>query len=453
MPPGYTSATAPGVLPLLGHAPYFVYDALGFLESLPTHGDLVRIKLGPIRAYVPCHPALLREILNNDQVFDKGGPFYDRVREIAGNGLASCPHADHRGMRRMLQPAFSRRRTAEYGTFMEQEISALTKSWEEGSVIDALPTFYGIAVRTVARSLFATNIGDNTVEDIRQSYEIAFGNVFARMLMPKVLARFPLPVNRRFQQANAQLTMTVNAIMAQYKRSPVEHQDILSTLLAARTEDGAALTGDQIRDQVVTLIAGGSETTAATLSWACYLLTQHPAAEKRLHRETDSVLADRPARWEDLAQLPYTTRIITETLRLYPPGWFLTRTTTRPVTLAGTTLPTGTTVVFSPYVLHRNAAVFDNPRTFDPDRWLPERAATLPRGAFATFGHGARKCIGDNYAMAEAILMLATLAGRWRWEIAPGADPRPQRLTTFLRPRRTLLKLHARTVTTEENTP
>jgi pentalenene oxygenase len=171
----------------------------------------------------------------------------------------------------------------------------------------------------------------------------------------------------------------------------------------------------------MTLLIGGTETTGNTMAWAFHTLATHPEIERRLHAELDTVLQGRVPGFQDLRQLPYTTRVITETLRKYPPAWLMTRTTTRQTELAGRRIEPGTIVFYSPYALGHNPATYESPDVFDPDRWLPERAALLPRSANLPFGGGSRKCIGDTLGTAETTITLAGIASRWRLRTLPGA--------------------------------
>ncbi|MFE5818504.1 cytochrome P450 [Streptomyces sp. NPDC056479] len=449
MSTNFVNGTAPRALPLVGHAIPLMRRPVEFLDSLPAYGDLVEIRLGPTRAYVPCHPELLRQVLMEDRVFDKGGPLFDRLRDIVGNGLGSCPHRDHRRQRRLLQPAFHRARLQHYADVMEQESTVLTESWQEGQVIDAFPVLYGFALRTATRTLFTAHVDDGDVETIQRSFETALGGLFQRMFLPRAWQRLPLPANRRYQQALDHLHGRVDRIIADYRRGGQNHGDLLSMLMSARDEDGGAtLNDDEVHDQVITMLFGGSETVAANLTWTLYLMSRHPEAARKVHEETDAVLEGRPAGWSDLPELPFTNRMITESLRLYPPAWLYTRITASQVELAGRRLEPGTTLVISPPVVHRQASVHADPTDFSPDRWLPDRTADLPRGSFATFGAGARKCIGDAYALAEATLALATIANRWQVECDPGTDVRPSTLATVMHPRRLHLRLARRTTKT-----
>ncbi len=208
------------------------------------------------------------------------------------------------------------------------------------------------------------------------------------MIIPVALAqKLPLPSNLRFNQALNRTRAVVDQIINDYQKAGVDHGDVLSTLLAARDEEtGEGMTNREIHDQIMTLVLAGTETAAATLAWAFHLLGKNPEVERRLHTEVDEVLSGRPAGFDDVPKLSYTQRVITETLRLYPSTWILTRRTTAEVELGGHRLAPGTNILFSPYALHRDPDSFPDPERFDPDRWLPERSKAVPRGAMIPSG-------------------------------------------------------------------
>ncbi|WP_424887771.1 cytochrome P450 [Streptomyces sp. XH2] len=440
MPVTYVSGTAPGALPLVGHAWPLMRRPLDFLRSLPAHGDLVEIRLGSVPAYVPCHPDLLHQVLFDDRTFDKGGPFFTRLRDIVGNGLGSCAHGDHRRQRRLVQPAFHRARLDGYAGVMAEEAARLSASWRAGRTVDVFPAMFGLALRTVTRTLFSARVAEDDVARLQHSFAVALGGLFRRMFVPGPVQRLPLPANRRYARALADLHATVDRLVTAYRSSGKDHGDLLSTLIAARDEDGGALTDTEIHDQVMTMVFGGSETMAASLTWSLYALARHPEAARELHEELDAVLGGRPVTPADVPRLPRTGQVVTEALRRYPPAWLFTRVTTAPVDMAGRRLPAGTTMVVSPPVVHHNPAVHACPADFRPARWPAARPGRPPREGFAIFGAGPRKCIGDVYAMTEAVLALATFCHRWRMEFAPGADTRPPALATVQYPRRLLLR-------------
>ncbi|MGK5553374.1 cytochrome P450 [Actinomadura kijaniata] len=440
---------APGALPLVGHAWSLLRDPLGFAGALPAHGDLVQVRLGPVRAYVPCHPDLLVRVLRQGRVFDKGGPFYDRARSVLGNGVGTCRDAEHRRQRRLLQPAFDAAHLERYSEVMARQFTALADRWRHDQVIDAYPALYEAALRTVLDTLFSTRADTGAVERVHRSVETILDHLFRRMFLPPSLLRLPTPANRRFDRALADLRHGVAALIADHRRTDRDRGDLLSTMLATRRHAdggraGGGLSDAEIADQVLTMLVAGAEPVASTLAWALWLLAEHPATADQVARESREVLGSRPPRGADVPDLVRTGQVVCETLRLYPPGWLFTRVTSAPVELAGRTLPAGATVLFMAPVLHRRADLYPRPQRFDPDRWEPARAAALPHGAFSPFGGGARQCIGNAYAMTETVLALAIITGRWRVRRAPGTDARPAAMATNLRPRRLLLHLTER---------
>ncbi|MFI6520952.1 cytochrome P450 [Spirillospora sp. NPDC050679] len=438
---GRAAGVAPGALPLVGHAWSLLRDPLAFADRLPSHGDLVEVRLGPARAYVPCNPDLLSRVLRDGRTFDKGGPFYDRARSVLGNGVGTCRHAEHRRQRRLLQPAFTAAQLERYSDVMAARFTALADRWRDGQVVDAYPELYETAMRTVLATLFSTRADAGAVEAVHRSVETILDHLFRRMFLPPRLQRLPTAANRRFDRALEDLRRSVATVVAQYRDTGRDHGDLLSTMLATRREGGGGLSDIEIAEQVLTMLVAGGDPVASTLTWALWLLAEHPAIAERVREEGEAVLGGRPARGADAPRLALTGRVVTETLRLYPPGWLFTRVTSTPVELAGRTLPAGSTVLFMAPALHRQAALYPDPHRFDPDRWLPERAAALPHGAFAAFGGGARQCLGNTYATTESVLALSVLLSRWQVSCAEGTDMRPVAMATNLRPRRLRLRL------------
>lgn len=435
---------AGGSWPLLGHGPALYRRPLGFLESLPAQGKLVRIRMGPRPVIVVCDPELTERMLREDQVYDKGGPLFEKARESMGNGLVTCPHADHRRQRRLCQPAFHPGRLDGYAQVMAEQLAALAGGWRAGEPVDVMAALYGVTGRIAVQTMFGADLAPGVQEQSLADLRTIVAGTYIRMLAPGWLNRLPTPGNRRYDRARLRLRDSIGRIAADRRTRPDGDQgsDLLAALLAARddapeTSDGtnpgtagspSGLTDAEVVDQVLTFFMAGTETTASALAWALHLIAGHPEVEVRLHKELDGVLGGRPPVVADVPDLPYTSRIITETLRLYPPGWFFTRSTAVDCELGGERLAAGTTVAYSPYLIHRLPALYPDPARFDPDRWQgPDGAAAKPavRGAFIPFAAGRRKCIGEDFAFTEAVLALATLANRWILRPAPGSRVRP----------------------------
>ncbi|MFI5592145.1 cytochrome P450 [Amycolatopsis sp. NPDC051758] len=418
----YTVGEAPGRVPLLGHVPQLWRRPLEFLTSLPAHGDLVAFRLGPRLAYIACHHDLVTQLLHDSRTFDKGGPLFEKARLLVGDGLVSSGFESHRRQRRLVQPAFHRARMPHYIDIMAEEIDAELSSWRPGVAFNVSDITHGLTLRITARTMFATRIGEDAVRAVTECMPVIMQGVYRRMISPtSLIEKIPNKHNRLFAEAQVRMRDVISDTVAEYRRSGADQGDVLSILVNQRDEEtGEGLTDQEIHDQVMTVLIGGTETTGNTLAWTFHLLARHPEIEAKLQDEVTTVFGGRRPTSADLPRLEYTDRVLTETLRMYPPAWLLSRTTTRDVEIAGARLSAGTPVFYSSYLLGRNPEMFPDPDRYDPDRWLPERAKQLPRNAVLPFGQGNRKCIGDNFGIAETTLTLAAAVARWRLRPVPG---------------------------------
>ncbi|RDG37780.1 cytochrome P450 [Streptomyces corynorhini] len=454
--PSETVPLAPGSLPLVGHAMKAIRDPRKFLRSLPEHGDMIRVSVGPLKAVMVCDPELTSQILLNDRTYDKGGPLFDMAREVFGDGLVTCPHAMHRRERRLVQPAFRRSRLSGYARVMTEGTTLLTDRWRAGQVLDMPAEMLSLTMHNMLQAMLG---GTLPPEDLRQLVGDAIvvqHATYRQAFAPEVLKRIPTPGNRRYQRALAGLHGTVTDIIAKAEMCPADHGDLLSALLASRdpgSPDDPAdagrserLNSVELRNEVLTFLVAGSETTAISLSWALYLIACNPDVQERLWAETDRVLDGGPVSPDHLPDLKIANQIITETLRLYPPaGMIWTRIVTEDTRLGGHDIPAGTTIAYSPYALHRLERYYPDPEVFNPDRWDAETQHSTPRNsAYLTFGGGARKCIGDQFAVVEAVLALADIASSWRLDLVPGQ--KHPAITTSMGPRDLKMRLSARTV-------
>ncbi|MBF6125611.1 cytochrome P450 [Nocardia brasiliensis] len=437
---------APAALPLIGHLIPLCRDPLKFMNSLPVHGDLVRIRLGSHTMVVICTSEMTREVLVRDKVFDKGGPVWERTREfMGGNSILNASHDSHRRLRHLAQPVFHPSRLPGYARTMSSCIESAINSWFPGQKLDVPTEMMGITAKVSIAALFSDALTATEYEQIVEDVRTFFYWVYRRTLVATFSTPLPMPRSRSCEQARSRLFRCCGQIVARRLADHADHGDLLSALVCTHA---AAADGRQRFDDVdvcgtlVAFLLGGTETTAATLAWALHLLARHTEIEQQLHSETDTVLGGRTATYADLPRLRLTTRIITETLRLYSPAWFLTRIVTTDTRLGGHLLPAGTTVVYSPYLIHHRPDLYTDPEAFDPGRWEPQRLQP-PRHAILPFSAGARKCIGDTFGMTEATLTLASIAARWRLEHVPGQKVRaglsatlqPQNLHMYAIPR------------------
>ncbi|KAA8886201.1 cytochrome P450 [Nocardia colli] len=449
VPATNTVAPAPGRLPLVGHAFGLRKGLLGYLKSLPSDTDMVRLQIGPwLQPILVCNPDLIHHIHVNSQTFDRGGPLIDKFVDVVGNGLGTCPWAEHRRQRRILQPLFRNDHLAAYAPTMSQQAGALMDRWHDGQVIDVPAHANDYTSRLLAKTLFTADLATPAVDAMVESASLIRRGIYTRAFIPArvmgIVHKLPIAAGRDLDQAHHRIRAVIGRTIQEYRRSNTDHGDLLSMLLAARDEDGTPLDDQEIHYQVISFMIAGFDTTAAALSWALDLLARHPDIRDRLHSEVDTVLAGGLAGWDNLPELDLTRRIVTETLRVCPPAWLLDRHVIRDTELGGHLLPAGTPVLYSPYFVHHSHAYFPDPERFDPDRWLPERKHETPRNAFIPFGAGPRKCIADTFATTAVTIALASIAARWRVDTTT-ADP-PQAAASLVYSPRTLhMRLHHRT--------
>ncbi|MFI6273599.1 cytochrome P450 [Streptomyces sp. NPDC050988] len=405
---------------------------MDFLNSLPARGDLVELRLGPLRAWMVCHPELVHRMLMDARTFDKGGSQYDRLRALMGDGVVTCGQEAHRRQRRLLQPDFRASRIADYTELMGEEAESACREWRAGQEIDISAAMMALMTRVTSRVLFSDSLDDTTAAQVRNSLSTIVRGLFIRTVVPvDAPFRVPTPANRRYRRAVDRLHGIIDSVIAERRRG-APRDDLLGTLLRSARDGGedAEVTEQEVHDQLITLLLTGVEAPALCVASAFSLLAQHPDAERRLHSEVDAVLAGQPRPGlDDLSRLAYTRAAVTETLRHSPPGWLFTRVTTRETELAGCRLPQGATVLYSPYLLHHDPAWFPSPEVFLPERWLPgpEQATAASHRAMLPFATGSRKCLGNAFAMAEATVAVAAIASRWRLHHLPGPVglPRP----------------------------
>ena len=382
-------------------------------------GDFVPIRFGPFRAHMAYGPAEIEEVFV-DRAADFRKSFGTRMLiPLLGHGLLTAEGDEWLRHRRLASPAFHRDRVEGYGRTKAGYAQDSVESWSEGQTVDLHDEMTALTLRIVARTLFDNDVTARIEEVarigtwIQDFYYLRFASL--RFLIPTWV---PTPGNRRLAAATRRLDDVVYGIVRE-RRPGEDRGDLLSMLLLARDEDGNAMSERQVRDEVMTLLLAGHETTALALSWAFLLLDRNPEVRDRLEAELGAVLADRVPSPADAAVLPFTQAVVNETLRLYPPAYVTGRETIRPTTIGGVRLPKGHIILISMQAAHRDPRFFSEPDAFRPERWLDGLEKRLPRGAFIPFGMGSRKCIGASFAMMEATLLLATIARRWRFELAP----------------------------------
>ncbi|HLZ90123.1 MAG TPA: cytochrome P450 [Candidatus Acidoferrum sp.] len=435
LPP--TRPPGPRGLPVVGTSFMASRDSTRtLLRWARDYGDIVYYHFFDFQVYVLFHPQHVEQVL-----LGKTGNFVKGMTsranpELFGNGLLTSDGDFWRRRRKLSNPAFHRESLLRYSEITIEEASRMLARWKNGETRNVHNDMMNVTLRIVLRSLFGSELGESmrviepALEAIMRSssgfHSIAF------------YLGLPTATRARHYRAVAEIDRVVYALIARgrekLKDGEVGAKDLLTLLLTARDDDGNSMSDKQLRDEVITLLLAGHETTALNLSWTWYLLTQHPEVEAKLLAELDTVLGGRMPCADDLPSLQYTDRVIRESLRLYPPAWRIFRRTLDPLQVGDYLLPAGANIVMSQWVTQRDPRWFSEPDRFAPDRWLEPSAAKLPRFAFFPFGGGPRVCIGAGFAMMEATLLLAAIAQRYRMRLAP--DQRIEPLASItLRPK------------------
>lgn len=430
---------------IMGSANQFRDDEPNFLlESVKQHGDLVYFRLANMHSYLLGHPDLIREVLvTQSDKFEKAPLDKTILGKFLGNGLLTSDGEFHRRQRRLAQPAFHSKRIQNYAEVMVDYANQIMDGWQDEAVVDITQEMMHLTMLIVSKTLFdadaITGSGDTaeTISSAMHDFQAVSNRDYQRgFSLPSWI---PTADNRLRNKAAAQFNRVMDQIIAGRRQTAVNGQvedtgDLLSMLMLSVDEDGEFMDDRQLRDEVATLFAAGHETTSNALSWTWFLLAQHPEAEAKLHAELDSVLEGRQPTLADLPNLSYSLQIIKEAMRLYPPAWILNgRITLEDAQVGGYTIPKGSTVFVSPYVMHHLPQYFAEPEAFKPERFTPEFEKSLPKFAYMPFGGGARVCIGNAFAMMEAQLLLATIAQKYRLTVAQ-SEPVPYKAQITLIP-------------------
>ena len=432
------AAIAPGPKPSLLDA--LVYrpgrDPLVFFTNLArTYGDVVQYRMAGERIFLISDPQHIKNILvTNNRNFTKSRGL-ERTKRLLGNGLLTSEGAFHLRQRRLMQPAFHRERVAGYGRTMVDYADRLRRRWAErgdGSTFDVSREMMAVTLAIAGKTLFDLDVESQAAE-VGSALTDVMESFWTSMLpFADVLERLPVGPLRKAKTARARLDAIIYRMIAERRASGTDRGDLLSMLLLAHDEDdGSAMTDLQVRDEAMTIFLAGHETTANALTWMWYLLSGAPDVERRMHEGIDGALGGRLPTVADLPSLPFTERVVTESMRLYPPAWIIGRRAIAEYPIGGYVAPARTIFVMSPWVTHRDARFFADPERFDPDRWSPAFKASLPKFAYYPFGGGPRQCIGESFAWMELVLLTATIGQHWRLSLVPGHPVVPQPLVTL----------------------
>lgn len=449
----HASPPGPSGDPFIGNARRYADDPFAFMDACANaYGDVIRVDLGPRRTYMLTHPADVERVLVSEAGRYRKVDFGDRaIHDLLGDGLLLSEGETWRRQRRLANPAFDARRVAALAEPMAIQAESAVADWDDGDVIDVQLAMARLTVRIIVTAMFGDELDDDTVERIQERLE-PLGERFEpdprRILIPDWV---PTRENRAFDRAIRDLEAVIDAIVERRRGTEYDPSvdpageagtavagpegdpdgpmpmDLLSVLLRAR--DRGEQTDATVRDELMTMLLAGHDTTALTLTYAFYLLSNAPGVRERLEQEVDDALVatgdrsdardgsgpPRPTP-DTVRELPFTRRVVDEAMRLYPPVYTMFREPSVDVKHGGYRLPAGSVLMLPQWVIHRSPRWYETPDAFDPDRWLPERSRDRPRFAFFPFGGGPRHCIGRQLSLLEATLILATVCSRFRLE-------------------------------------
>ena len=407
-------------LPGIGSALEFRRNPAKFLNALrEAHGDVVGFRLGHHQVYLLSHPDAVQHVLGSAvRNYPKAG--YDRLEPLIGRGLLASEGELWRRQRRLMQPSFHRERVASMVETMSESAGAVLERWRglargraagREPVVDVEEEMTRLTLSIVSRTLLGRDVSQEA-ETVGRSLRFVLWYGTRQMgRLVHLPAWTPTPKRVRYRRALGALDRVVYSIIDERRAAGEEHGDLLSMLLAARDEDtGEPMDEKQLRDEVMTILTAGHETTAKALTWGLYLMDRHPGAASRVRAEIAEVLGGRVPGYEDLRRLPYTRMFLEESMRLFTPVWGLARHVLEDDVVGGYDIPGGSRVIVSPYATHRHPEFWPDPENFDPSRFGDERSAGRPAYAYFPFGGGSRRCIGKDFAMAEALVILSMVA-------------------------------------------
>lgn len=417
-------------------------NPLWFLVALGNgYGDIVHFRLGRRHAFFVKHPDAIREVLVTRGSHFRKGLGHQWAKRFLGEGLLTSEGEFNCRQRRLMQPAFHRERLNAYGLDMVTLADRLCRQWRNGAIVDVDTSMHQLTLAIVSKTLFGAEVSKEAQEigaALTSIVELFRRFYLSTLPLASLIQRLPLPSNLRFRESMARLDAAVAQIIQGRRLNPGDRGDLLSMLLAAQEQnaDGTTqgMTGKQLRDEVMTLLLTGHDSTANVLTWTWYLISKHPEVEARLHEELSSVLNGGLPSPDDITKLHYTHAVFSEVLRLFPVAFGLGRQAIADTCIGGVHIPKGSVVIVSPYVTHRDMRFFDNPEGFVPERWTTEAKSSRPDFAYFPFGGGMRRCIGEQFAWLEAMLIIASIARRWRLLLVPGHPIEPEGLVT-LRPK------------------
>jgi cytochrome P450 len=384
------------------------------------YGDIVHMQLGRRHDYLINHPNFVKAVLCAPQnEMCRSSP--PALKRMLGSGLLTSQRDYHRRHKRMIAPAFHKEVVRQWSCVITNDCERLRKSWRQAAEVDVEKEMLRLTLGIVLQTLVSAELEQETNEFERAARTLVAITDFRTLpVIDDLLDKIAMGRIRRFKEAKAQFDDIMYRMIQERRADTTPMNDLLALLLGVRDEDDCtALSDEEVRDEALTMLMAGHETTAHALTWTWYLLSKHPEAERRLHAELDTVLQGRLPQMSDLESLPYTRMAFSEAMRLYPPLWIVARRNPNAWSLGNYTILPGSFIYLSQYLMHRDPRFFPDPDRFDPERWRPELAAQRPKYSYFPFGGGPRQCIGEGFAWAMGLLGLATIAQQWRLILSP----------------------------------
>lgn len=404
-----------------GHFLKFRRRPTEFLTEAAALGDVTFFKMGGFPAYLLNHPDLIRDLLVTNNAKFKKGRALQRAKKLLGEGLLTSEGENHLRQRRMIQPAFHRQRIAEYAKAMVEYADKMANKWQDGETRDIDKEMMHLTLQIVGKTLFNADV-ENDATQVGQAMTNLI-ELFNYLLLPfsELLEKLPFPQSKRFNRAKETLDKVIYGIIDERRKSGADKGDLLSMLLMAQDEEtGGAMTDEQVRDECLTIFLAGHETTANALTFTWYLLSQNAEKEAKMHAEIDRVLDGRLPTAEDYPNLKYTEAVLAEAMRLFPPAWAIGRLSTEEHEFGGYQIPQKSLVLISPYVTQHDARFWDDADRFFPERWEKQSIKEAAnKFIYFPFGGGVRRCIGEQFAWTEGVLLIATLAQKWKLRLSP----------------------------------
>jgi cytochrome P450 len=410
-----------------------------YRQMWEQYGDIVRLQMGPLVSHLLVEPEYVKYVLSdNKQNYEKGLGF-KKLQMTLGSGLFTAEGDLWRRQRSVMQPTFTPKGVSRFAPDMVELTERMLNGWEvrrlkTGAPLNVNTAMMRLAMNIIARTMFGIDIGRDAMQ-AAGAFTYVLETVSRKSLnIVDVPLWVPTKSNRRFNRAIQVLDDFIYGIIDSRRANPSEERDLLGVLLAAADpETGEPMSRRQLRDEVITIFFAGHETTAQAMTWTWYLLAQHPDIERRLQEEAESVLGGRMPTYADIEKLTYAEMVVKEAMRLYPPVWVFVRDSLDEDEIGSYHIPKGSMMTFSQYLTHRHPKYWDDPEKFDPERFTPEGEKSRPKYAYFPFGGGPRICIGNNFAMLEAVTAVAMTARRYSIKLVPGQDIRPKMVGT-LRP-------------------